>query len=483
MALPGITAVANPVAGNVYLRVDWSTIPSATYAAITRIRADGVSALVRMNTSTDTSGNYIELSGGQAIVYDTECPLDLPVTYLTTALTAAGVSPTTGTTTLVYEDFESGLVGWSTSAAAFGQSPSHPYAGTRCGDLTVTSSTTQAYARKNTSVTAGSLITFSGFFYSVPGIASGNSYLSIDWLDVNGSYISSSGVTATLSAATWTPLIFSVNAPSNAATASFGPTLFGSPAIGTELFVDNLLMTTPAALTSATSTEVILQSSQRLWLRDPVNPFNNVQIGLTPPSYASPDCVPGEGIFFAPGADQNLGTQSTNFSVSNRSTPLPLNQVRAAATSTLNLILRTFGDEDVLTALLSNGTPLLLDVPAQYGISRRFINIGDLTLSRVSSDMRRQWQFAGLPYARTSRPGGLAYGTLGTRWADLCTPTYPTFADATNAGVTWAGVLAGWASSTRTAMTFRTWGSVNTDFANWIAVNNGRTWQQLLVGQ
>lgn len=481
MATPSIIAVPNPVAGNVYLQVNWSSISDAAYASITRTRADGSAGLVRMNTSTDASGNYIELSGGQAILYDTECPLDLPVTYTTTAINAAGSTPTTGSTTVAYEDFEAALSGWSTNAASFGQSATHVYGGIRAALLTVTATTTQAYARKFASVTAGSVLTYSGFFYSQAGLAIAS--ISLDWLDASGAYISTSSFPTAIPAATWTPLIFSATTPSNAAGVSFGPTLGSSPAIGTQLWVDNLLITTPLAMPTATSAEVILQSSQRLWLRDPVNPFNNIQVGTQPPSYAPVECVPGEGIFFAPGADQNLGTQSTNFSVSNRAYPLPLNQVRAAETSGLNLILRSFGDADALKALVDSGTPLLMDAPAQYGISRRFINIGDVTLTRVATDMRKQWQFAALPYARTGRPGGLAYGILGTRWADLCTTTYPTFADATNAGVTWAQVLQGWASSTKISMSFRTWASVNADFSSWISVNNGRSWQQLLVGQ
>lgn len=206
-----------------------------------------------------------------------------------------------------------------------------------------------------------------------------------------------------------------------------------------------LVYTTIGLLTASTATAapVILQSGQSLWLKDPIKPAGNIRIGLTPPSFRLPECVPGEGIFFAGMADQNFGTNTTNWSAISRQFPIPLTQVRSAPTSSLGLITRTFADAEFVENLLSTGNALCLDVPAKYGYYRRYISVGDLTTSRVSRDFRRQWQTATLPYATCAIPGGLQYGVYGLRWKDQCQGPYNSIADVTAAGLTWNNVMHG----------------------------------------
>jgi hypothetical protein len=194
---------------------------------------------------------------------------------------------------------------------------------------------------------------------------------------------------------------------------------------------------------TVTSGQVILPSSQDVWLKDPIKPAGNIRITLTPPSFRLPECVPGQGIFFAGMADQNFGTNTTNWSAISRQFPIPLTQVRAAPTSTLNLITRTFPDSDILLNLLSAGNALSLDTPPKYGYTRRYISVGDVVTSRVSRDFRRQWQTASLPYASCAIPGGLQYGTYGLRWKDQCQGRYSSIADVTAAGITWNNVMQG----------------------------------------
>jgi hypothetical protein len=323
MSTPTISAIANPDAGNVLIMISWAGTAGTDYARVQRIDPDGSLFTVRANTSVDASGEYMELSAGQAILYDTEAPFDVEISYVTDAL--------------------------------------------------------------------------------------GN--------DVD----------------------------------------------------------------SATAGPVTLDSNGNVWLTDPIFPAHNVHIGLTPPA-ALPECIPGDGIFFTGMADRNLGVQSTNWTINNRATPLTLEQVRAAPTSALPLVLRTFDDYDILKLLTAAGTTLLLNVPAKYGYENGYIAVGDVTVGRLSRDYTRQWQAANLPYAFVSRPAGLSYGVLGTRWIDIC-DVYPTFDDAEAADLTWQGILLGQASTTGAVPEFRTFDDVNSEFANWNAVNTGgRTWDDLLEG-
>lgn len=330
MPTPTISVLPQPIQGNVLIMISWSASANVNRAAVLRNNLDGTQTPVRTNTSTggDTSGTYIELSAGIAILYDTEMPFNTALTYTT--------------------------IGFDSALNAI--SPD-----------------------------------------------------------------------------------------------------------------------------SATSPEVIVQASGFLWLRDPIYPAGNLRIGLTPPP-GLPECVPGEGLFFVGMGDRNHGVQGTNWSVNNRRTPILLGQVRAAPTSSLPLVLRTFADYDLLVALLATGESLELWIPDKYGYETGYVAVGDLVVTRLSRDYRQQWQGATLPYATVDRPGGMSYGTLGTRWVDMCS-IYPTFADATAAGLTWQGALLGQASLSALPAAWRTWGNVNADFATWGAVNTGgRTWANVLVG-
>lgn len=322
--MPFITAQAEPLIGAVLLQMDWSDKPAVAYARIQRQTPDGVLTSVRMNTSTDATGEYIELSAGRAIIFDTEAPLDIPLLYITDGL----------------------------------------------GD----------------------------------------------------------------------------------------------------------------AVSSAASGEVILQGSGILFLKDPVYPAHDIRIGLEVPSYALPECKPGDGIFFRTMGDENLGTQSTNWSIANSSYPVTLAQVRSAPASTLSLILRTFGDGDVTDLLMSEGTALLLLSPPKYGYSRRYISVGDYTKSRLSRDLRRQWQIATLPYVTVLRPAGLAYGILGARWSDLCSGPYATLGAAEDAGLLWSQIMLGQAGGPPAVIGYRTYAEVLSVFGTYTGVSNGQSYEQLLEG-
>jgi hypothetical protein len=96
--MPDIIATPVPAAGYVVITINWSATPAVTFARVVRIAADGTETVVRPNTSVDGSGDYMELSGGIAILYDTEAPFDVSLTYRTDALSG---STSTATSTEV----------------------------------------------------------------------------------------------------------------------------------------------------------------------------------------------------------------------------------------------------------------------------------------------------------------------------------------------------------------------------------------------
>lgn len=138
--------------------------------------------------------------------------------------------------------FESGIVGWgAASGGTFAQSSAHAHTGTFAGLLTVTGTPTQTYARATAvRVTPGSPYRLLMWGFSTATLA--NAMASVDFFDGAGGYISTASLTKTLVANTWTlfDTVATVTAPSNAATASYGPTIGGSPTAGKAMYVDDI---------------------------------------------------------------------------------------------------------------------------------------------------------------------------------------------------------------------------------------------------
>lgn len=97
--MPSIMVTNDPAHGRNVINLNWSDIPTVLYAGAIRIDADGNETQVRAHTFVDESGYLIELSAGLAVLYDTEAPLDVPVTYRTEGA-GSSVTVTTAASTL-----------------------------------------------------------------------------------------------------------------------------------------------------------------------------------------------------------------------------------------------------------------------------------------------------------------------------------------------------------------------------------------------
>lgn len=483
MPTPSISVVPQPALGSVMITVNFAAFPTAKYARVLRVAADGTTTAVRTNTSSDTSGDYIELSAGIAVLYDAEAPRDV-TSYYTTDAIDSGFSVVMMPVTVFYDGFEANLAtNWPTGTRNnFTQSATHVLTGSFAGLATSTSAGLVTREHSQNAVNVGDNLLWSAWLFQTSSLTTPG--LELTWYDSSGVFISTTTPTPiTIPTNTWTNVVVTAATPATTAFVGVGFTWTAAGA-GETLWVDEAMLTNLTKLTTATATsiEVILGSSGNLFLADPFYPAHNLRISLSPSSPSLPECVPGEGIFFIGMGDRNYGTQTTNWSVANSSVPIPLTQVRSKPVSTLQLVLRTFADGDALNRLTGTGNVLWMFVPAKYGYGYPYVSVGDVTLGRMSRDYRRQWQLAGLPWVTVAQPAGLSYGTLGTRWDDLCQP-YATFAAATAANVTWMQVLTGYASLVGPPASFRTWAAVLTSFASWSAVNSGgRTWQQLLAG-
>ncbi len=119
-----------------------------------------------------------------------------------------------------------------------------------------------------------------------------------------------------------------------------------------------------------------------------------------------------------------------------------VSKVRSSVASTLTLVSRTFADRDRLNALLTPGSPLLFQVPEQYGVPDQYMSIAATAVGRVLPDHQFPIRVFSLPYAAVSAPGGPMQGTIGARWSDTCN-RYANWAAVYSAGLTWIQVLDG----------------------------------------
>ena len=190
-----------------------STVTHASYAA-------GVTSLVFR------SGNFGDLWSTVNVPYDAICSGER------VTVTVMGPDGT----------FEAaGLPGWGTpSSGTWARSTAQAHTGTGSGLLTVTGAPSQTYVRQSvmTPVTVGVSYRAVMWAYSVAGAA--NISLAIDWFDAGVGYLSTSAQTLTLAAATWTAFDLTAAAPASAALAVYGPSIGGSPAAGTAIYVDDI---------------------------------------------------------------------------------------------------------------------------------------------------------------------------------------------------------------------------------------------------
>jgi hypothetical protein len=158
----------------------------------------------------------------------------------------ASGSVSLGTTPYTFESGVTGFVSSPSASTTFTQSSSAAHTGSFSGLLTVVSAPgTQAYVRPPLSdsptIVPGRRYTVSYWAYSPAGYALLGD--AIDWYDASGVYLStSSGGNIAISASTWTARAYTATAPASAAKLVYGPTLGGTPASGTKLYIDELLI-------------------------------------------------------------------------------------------------------------------------------------------------------------------------------------------------------------------------------------------------
>ncbi|WP_185993046.1 hypothetical protein [Streptomyces sp. 130] len=187
-----------------------------------------------------------------------------------------------------------------------------------------------------------------------------------------------------------------------------------------------------------------LDQAGQVWLRDPLRPWADLALDFCDAAQSGhvPGCAqPSPELVWVGLGDETWRADSGLFDVLNAERPADVWARRKHADTSLTFFTRSLDAIDRVYDLFTAGGPLLLQLPPEYGVRDRFVQPGDVTMSRISRDQRRPERRWEVPVTVVDRPLGPAQGTACATWCAL-PDAYPTYGDLP-AGRTFADLAAG----------------------------------------
>lgn len=147
----------------------------------------------------------------------------------------------TGLLSIADGSFETGVAAWTAVGGAVTQSSAQAFAGTYSALLTVSGSPVQSYIR---AYDPSAIPCTPGYRYRITArVRSAVTLtvnLAIDWFDAGGNYLTTTASAQSLAAGAWEARELTGTAPAGAASFAYGPSITGSPANGSLLYIDDL---------------------------------------------------------------------------------------------------------------------------------------------------------------------------------------------------------------------------------------------------
>jgi hypothetical protein len=540
--MPTIAVFPDPFRAYNRVEVNWADLPGVEYAQVLRVDVE-TGECTPLRPYVCYEGDYLKLSCGHGIFWDTEVPLDRQVYYITEGLGAPCI-PDPAQPDVVFDDYGRVVAdsfGTATSGQIYsvysGPLTQYDVTGTEAtitpdtlgtnryglldvgtanytAQVTLTTNTLPTggnigayglvtrwvddnnYIRTGVSVTTTGLVTV--FITRViAGVATVSSIASPYLLTASDLKLGISVDGPMLKAKVWPianpePATWDIEVTDHSLLTSSMLGLIARRDAGnvtpTILAFDDLIVpntcTTCTPVTADTSADpTTMPSNGAFRLRDPVRPCNDIYMPLCfTQSQVNPDCIPGTGVFFASMDTEVYEPNTLILNPTNAAKPLAVSRQRRSVTSQLTVVARTFVDRDNLLRLAAPGSPILISGPPQYGINDRYMSIADVAVDRRLSDHKFQVRIVQMPYVDVVRPAGPSLGVCGSRLVDQCDMT---LAELAALGFSWDDLLRGRASSNSGPGldNYRTWNDVLAEFADWNAVNDGtRTWAGVEVG-
>ena len=198
------------------------------------------------------------------------------------------------------------------------------------------------------------------------------------------------------------------------------------------------------------------EGGEDVLLKDPLRPWANLALSFcaTPQLALSELCGPSAPELVWVGfGDQTYRSDANLFDVYNDWVPADIYGIRKRFDGELTLMSKTLAAKEAVIALFAGGGPLQIQSPAVYGQPDIIVQPGNLPESYLSGtrDQRRPFRIWSAPFTVVRRPLGPIQGTDDANWCVLA-DAYPTFADLTATGYTWAQVASGEAVSGEPAL-------------------------------
>lgn len=475
--MPTINATVYPAEAYVLVQANWTDIPAVTFAGVTRRNTvTGETVTLRPYISYDDSGNLM-LSCGLGLWWDTEPPLNVALEYCTFAAevnTFINSNPT----------FEVAAAPWASTTGTIVRSNTFAHTGTWSGLFTPNGTTFQPTFTDATPYPyqPGIPVTVQGWVYSPQGWNS--VFVQVITQSPAGFLETHISNVHVVFPNQWTlvTLEFTPQSPGTIFNISAGA--MGQPPNTVLFYWDDIGALQPQAV-AATACETVTVTSDSVWLKNPLHPCLDVEIGLCSPAMDF-DCEEDSRVSYAGMRDDDRTANTTLSEPANRIYPIPVNRARRAPRSELRLIAHDCDARDQILATNQPGSPLLFQAPEDYCLPDRYLSVATLTEARIGVDQREDFRLMVLPYAVVDRPAGPADGVCGARFEDLC-DIYTSWAAMTLSGITWEGLLLGLASGDgpgQDPAALRTWDEVAAEFSDWTDVLDGgaRDWNELRDG-
>lgn len=430
-----ITPFLTPGRGYIRLELDFTTPASNSLEAKVWRLVNGALTPLR-------DGFPCALSHSKAVIYDTEMPLDTPLSYRAfMPLNRDG-------------GFEYNVDGWdlahNTENAAGAQwstitrSTDYYVPGTGAASLKAVPAggvTTLILVSEEFAVTAGTTVNVTGNAMVSKAYASGIG-LHIRWYTAAHAFNGTSGSADDLwpSPGEWGSYAVSGTAPASTAFARVGLVIAGIPDATMAFYLDEIYASTSAS--TVDSSQVTFESGDNTgWWTDPLHPATMVKLQLDLRAAA----CGSSGVAFLGTGDRSRPADASVLEVPDAERGTSIFATRKAIRSSASVAALSAADQDRVTALHASGAPLLLQLPARYLEPPRYGLYEDTNDGRIASDMRVPIRVYQASYVDVGPPVGAAEGVLGTRYADL--DVFSTFAAATAATRTWVDALQGELSS------------------------------------
>lgn len=458
---------------------DSNTVAPAYGSVTRRNTVTGEIVTLRPYIGYDTEGNLL-LDCGQGLWWDTEPPLNVPLEY-------CAHTPTASTNLVTNCCFEGGTSPWEVyfSSGALAASATFAHEGLQSARFTPTG--TFVGPRFSQIITGGfegtSPVTMSAWALSPQGW--NGVWLQLDVTYLNGVVVTYSSPVEVLERSRWRHVSFTFNPTQEITSAVLYFRMGGVPPAATLFYVDEVsVVQADSGGITTSACETVTVTSSSVWLKSPLHPCDDIQVGLCSPVVS--DCGADDRVSYVGHDDDTYEANTALLSGPNRRRPVPMGRVRRDAQSTLRVLAHDCEARAAVLAANLTGDPLLFQAPATYCIPDRYISVGAVGETRISADQREDFRLMTMPYVTTDRPIGPSDGVCGARIADLC-DIYTSWAALGIAGLTWNDLLLGQASPNGPGQPdppagARTWLQVETQFANWSAVEAEGTWADIRDG-